>query len=335
MGIICEEINKLKILFFTHQYPNYVPDLLLHGLRKILGPDVIDYPRKDCLYDGVLGLEVCFEKQLCPNWFPQDNGTIDRENILEKISNKYFDYIICDIRAATFLQNLMRKLTLNPYYKLVIIDGEDTPALIKMDNCVICRRETDGSDFSIPLPMSLPEEILNWIKSYDDNEKTYTVGFIGAIGKRAEKRRVIVEKLDTLYPDCLFDIFEATKGEDSKSDGRLGRDKYYAGLQSCSIILNLRGAGYDTFRFWENAACNALHLSEEMPLFIPNDFKDGKHIIRFSNIDQLRRIIDDKLANKQDIDQVIKNSHQHLKDFHLTTKRATYFLDKIKLAFSE
>ena len=46
----------MKILFLTHPYPNYVPDLLLHGLRKLLGPDVIDFPRKDCLYDGILGV---------------------------------------------------------------------------------------------------------------------------------------------------------------------------------------------------------------------------------------------------------------------------------------
>lgn len=334
MGICCWEIDKLKILFFTHQYPNYIPDLLLHGLRKILGPDVIDYPRKDCLYDGVLGLGVCSEELLCQNWFPQDSGTIDREDILEKITNKYFDYIICDIRAATYLKNLVTKLTLEPSYRLVIIDGEDTPVLIKMGNYVICRRETDGSDFSIPLPMSLPEEVLNRITSYDENKKTYTVGFIGAIGKMAERRRVIVEKLDTLYPDCLFNITEAPEGTGSGSNGRVGRDEYYAGLQSCSIVLNLRGAGNDTFRFWENAACNALHVSEVMPLFIPNDFDDKQNIRRFSDFDELRKIIDEKLANKQETDQMIQNSRQHLMYYHLTTSRATYFLDKIKEAFN-
>ncbi len=324
----------MKILFFTHQYPNYVPDLLLHGLRKILGPDVIDYPRKDCLYDGVLGLGVCSEELLCPDWFPQDNGTIDREDILEKISNKYFEYIICDIRAATCLNNLITKLTLEPSYRLVIIDGEDTSVLIKMGNYVICRRETDGSDFSIPLPMSLPEEVLNRIKSYDGNEKKYTVGFIGAIGKMAEKRRVIVEKLDTLYPDCLFNISRAPEKIDSETNGRVGRDEYYAGLQSCSIVLNLRGAGNDTFRFWENAACNALHVSEVMPLFIPDDFDDKQNIRRFSDFDELRKIIDDRLVNKQRTDQVIQNSRLHLMNYHLTTSRATYFLDRLKQAFN-
>ena len=45
----------MRILFICHPYPNYVPDLLLHGLRKIIGDDVVDFPRKDILYDGILG----------------------------------------------------------------------------------------------------------------------------------------------------------------------------------------------------------------------------------------------------------------------------------------
>jgi hypothetical protein len=49
----------MNILFLTHPYPNYGPDLLLHGLRKLLGPAVVDFPRKDCVYEGILGLGVC------------------------------------------------------------------------------------------------------------------------------------------------------------------------------------------------------------------------------------------------------------------------------------
>ena len=49
-----------RILFLTDPYPNYVPDLLLHGLREVLGGDVVDFPRKDTLYRGQLS-GVCVE----------------------------------------------------------------------------------------------------------------------------------------------------------------------------------------------------------------------------------------------------------------------------------
>jgi len=32
---------------------------------------------------------------------------------------------------------------------------------------------------------------------------------------------------------------------------------------------------------------------------------------------------------------MIQNSHKHLKDYHLTTSRATYFVDRIKRAFNK
>ncbi len=80
----------MNILFLTHSYPNFVPDFLLHGLRKLLGARVVDYPRKDCLYQSMQGgkhPEIYNE----PFWFPADDDKIDREDIEKKMQNKYFD----------------------------------------------------------------------------------------------------------------------------------------------------------------------------------------------------------------------------------------------------
>ncbi len=240
--------------------------------------------------------------------------------------------MICDVRAQSLYQSIYDKVP-GLQVKLVVIDGEDLPVKINPGPFVICRRETDGTDYSIPLPMALPEAIFHRIASYGDNPKSYSVGFIGAVGKNLESRSTLIEKLYHYYPDSLFQESPVSYDADVHPAERVGLDSYYDNLQRCRVVLTLRGAGYDTFRFWENAACNALHVSEAMPLFIPDDFNGKQHIMRFSNIGELRRIIDDQLAKKQETDQMIQNSHQHLKDFHLTTKRATYFLDRIKSAF--
>jgi hypothetical protein len=318
----------MNILFFTHPYPNYVPDLLLHGLRKLLGENVVDYPRKDCLYQGVLGLGVCPQDQRCPNWFPHDNGTIDREHIWQKIQSGVFKYIICDSRAfPSLLENLSHWPT-----GLVVIDGEDFPAKIQPGKYVLCRRETDGSDYSIPLPMAIPEEILEWISSYDNEQKQYSVGFLGSTQDGVRKK--IAATLATFYPDSLLQTSVVPSGDNPSPDGRLGRDDYYLNLQKCRVVLSLPGAGYDTFRFWENAACNAVHVSAKMPLFIPNDFKEASHIYRFYNIDELRRILDGVLEKNTAGDEIIRDARYHLIQFHLTTKRAEYFLDRIEKVFA-
>ncbi|KAA3595640.1 MAG: glycosyltransferase family 1 protein [Candidatus Scalindua sp. AMX11] len=321
----------MNILFLTHPGPNYVPDLLLHGLRKLLGEKVVDYPKKECLYSGLQ--EGKHPEIYCdPFWFPDDNDKIDRGDVETKLRNRYFDYIISDVRSLSILNIILKKFS-GMRFRVIIIDGEDLPVPINFGLFVICRRETDGTDYSIPLPMALPEEIFNRIASYDDNPKSYSIGFLGSAGKESDNRRELIEKIESYYPDTLLQATPISESEGKHPDERLGLDSYYDNLQRCSVVLTLRGAGYDTFRFWENAACNALHLSEEMTLFVPNDFKDKQHIMRFSNIDELRMIMDNCLANKDETDKVIQNSRQHLIDYHLTTKRATYFLDRVKRAF--
>ena len=188
----------MKLLFLTHPYPNYVPDLLLHGLRKLIGPAVVDYPRKDCVYDGVLGLGVCPPNQLCPGWFPADGGEVDREDVPRKIRSGFFDCVVCDVRA---LQQWIETLGTSPT-PLALIDGEDRPFPVNRGSAVLFRRETDGTDGSIPLPMSLPEEIFNWIAAYDGQPKRYSIGFLGST--QDDGRRELIEQLAALYPDGLF-----------------------------------------------------------------------------------------------------------------------------------
>jgi hypothetical protein len=320
----------MRILFITHPYPNYVPDLLLHGLRKLMGPDVVDYPRKDCLYEGVLGLGVCPPDQRCPGWFPDDAGLhIDREDIWTKLGRGYFDLVVCDIRAYPAL----RERTTGIEHRLVLIDGEDRPVHIPPGPYVICRRETDGTDFSIPLPMALPEEILHWITRYDDEPKRYSIGFLGSTAM--DGRRRIAETLSAHYDDLLLATTAVPTAENLSPEGRHSRDDYYRQLQACRIVLSLPGAGLDTFRFWENSACNAVHLAPQMSLLIPHDFTQDAHIRRFAdNLDTLQHHLEAALCNNPGRQEMILANRHHLVRYHLTTSRATYFLQQIHQTLS-
>lgn len=317
----------MKILFVTDAYPNYVPDLLLHGLRKLIGPDVVDYPRKDCLYEGVIGLGICPEDQRCPGWFPADNGQIDRTDIWRKIKGGHFDLVVCDLRAVG---KIIEKLGQWPKV-CAIIDGEDHPHKLPPGPYMVFRRETDGTDYSVPLPMALPEEVLHWIARYDNLSKNHTIGFLGSTEDGVRKK--LVDKLSKYYPDSLFQATAVPSQSNPLPIGRLSRDGYYRSLQQCRVVLNLAGAGYDTFRFWENAACNALHATARMPLFIPDDFEEGKSIIRFETTDELRRAIDPLLVDDERRKEMICNMRLMLTQKHLTTHRAHYFIDRVRMQF--
>jgi hypothetical protein len=318
--------DRMKILFLTHAYPNYVPDLLLHGLRKLIGADVVDYPRKDCLYQGVLGLGVCPANQLCPGWFPDDNGEIDRLDIPAKVARGYFTHVVSDVRALNHWRDQLYSAPRPP----VLIDGEDRPFPVRPGNHILCRRETDGSDYSIPLPMALPEEIFRWITSYDEAPKRYSIGFLGSTPDG--RRRELIAALAGRYPNCLFSASTVPSADNPFPEGRFGRDEYYRELQKCRMVLSLPGSGFDTFRFWENAACNALHLAQRFPLYLPDDFESGTSILRFADIDQLHRVIEQADSNGDACREMIMNSRLRLFQSHLTTSRARYFLDRIRCA---
>ncbi len=312
----------MKILFVTHPYPNYVPDLLLHGLRTLLGPDVVDFPRKDCLYQGVIGLGICPDDQRCPGWFPDDTGGIDRDDIWTKVKSGFFDMVVCDLRAVnTFTKNCGEWPQ-----RFAIIDGEDHPQKVPPGPYVVFRRETDGTDYSIPLPMALPEKVLHWICRYDDLPKKYDIGFLGSTQDGFRKK--LVDALIGYYPNSLFQATAVPSQNNPVPNGRFSRDQYYHKMQQCRVVLNLAGAGYDTFRFWENAACNAIHASMRMPLFIPDDFKDNRSIIRFKTPEALRRKIDDFLSDDEKAKDMILNGRYQLVNKHLTTHRAHYFIDR-------
>ena len=319
----------MKILFICHPYPNYVPDLLLHGLRKLGGSDVIDFPKKECLYNGVIGLGVCPEDQLCIGWFPDDDGWIDRDDIQTKLKNGFFDIVVCDMRALSYLRTLVGGTS----QRVVLIDGEDKPAYIPPGPYVVCRRETDGTDYSIPLPMALPTPVFDWIARYDGVEKRYTVGFLGSSGGDGQ-RKAIIDTIHQTFPDTLLQATLVPSDATPNPDGRLSRDDYYRNLQRCQIVLSLSGEGHDTFRFWENAAVNAVHLSFQAPLFIPNDFANDREIVRFASTQQLKQAITRILANIDHYQDVKRRGRAKLLEHHTTQQRARYFLDRIRIAFA-
>ena len=67
-----------------------------------------------------------------------------------------------------------------------------------------------------------------------------------------------------------------------------------------------------------------------MPLYIPNDFEHGVHLLRFTHLTELKKCIDQVLEEKIDIQEMIRKSRAHLSKYHTTQARALYLLDRLK-----
>jgi hypothetical protein len=308
----------MKILMLGSIFPNYLPDLILHGLRKLFGDDVVDFPRKDSVYEGICGPPTLDRVE---GFMAGDSG-VDRDDIEAKVANGFFDWVIVDVRAfAERLPMLQRCASL-----LVLLDGEDYPAPIKPGPYAVLRRETDGADHTIPLQMALPVEVLNWIDRHADAPKHYSLGFLGSRSVHTPDRNAMLDELGRIFPDSTIQAWPIDQAPK-------GRDHYYRTLQSCKVVLNLPGAGYDTFRYWENAACNALHVAKRMPILIPDDFRDGRDIIRFDGIRELAYQVERALSGHTDWLGYAESSRQWLRQHHTTEHRARQMIDRLRRAF--
>jgi hypothetical protein len=73
---------------------------------------------------------------------------------------------------------------------------------------------------------------------------------------------------------------------------------YLEELQAAKLVLNLRGVGHDTLRYWETPAVGTCMVSTLPPIDIPHNFEDGKHVVFIKPdlsdlIDTLKALLDD------------------------------------------
>ena len=125
----------MKILFITQltekniiPINNAVSDALLLGLKEIYPTDVVDYPGAWYMdKNEVKKRNYEYKKNFWGNGFTyydivSDYQKIDRNNILNKINNNYFDFIIF---GAIKLSKKFLNEAISSTSKLIFIDGDD------------------------------------------------------------------------------------------------------------------------------------------------------------------------------------------------------------------
>lgn len=108
-------------------------------------------------------------------------------------------------------------------------------------------------------------------------------------------------------------------------------DFYLQELAACKIVLNFRGDGWDTLRYWEVPAVGAFMLSQKPGIVIPNDFIEGEHIAYCK--DNLSDLLDHcryYLVHEQAREVMASAAHKHAKKYHSDQARADYLLEKLR-----
>ena len=106
---------------------------------------------------------------------------------------------------------------------------------------------------------------------------------------------------------------------------------YFKALNRTRIVLNLRGAGFDTLRYWEVPASGSLLLSEEPTIGIPDDFTNGKNAVFCGNdLSDMTSLIDHYLTHEDEALDIAREGQKHLLAHHTHRHRAEFILEVLE-----
>lgn len=270
----------MKILFFTDSHEDYVADSLLHGLKKLFGSQVVDYPRKDILYkcgspanrDQMWGKGFTLYSGLL-----QEDET-DRYDIAQRMQNSFFDLVV--IGSIHRQDHFFKKY--QPWLhkrNTLIIDGEDGCLPIwEIDRGLSVlrgyryykREQTDPAFrlFSRPAPLrpisiSYPEE-----KISPSSLKT-----------KLFCAHIVDPEVAAMFRGSVKPVFATER-------------QYYEDLQASQFGITMKRGGWDCLRHYEMAANGTVLCFRNLnnkPLGCAPHGLSGQNVIIYENAEDLMK----------------------------------------------
>lgn len=324
-----------KVLFICSPEPDYLQDLTVSGLQKVLGPEnVIDYPwnkayhfplRKYPRNLGYNGIRISFPSAVRPNLLAIDlvvlgsckpiafeNYISIANHIPAKVPVVFidggdYDFVGGDLERLGNFNLLAKAQQIRPF------------------DLIFKREKITGRDYGknvLPFPFSFNFRHLPPIVG--EIAPKYQVSFWAV-----ESDLIRTKALDLLSGqfDCASN--GTTRNQVFSKYKRKGL-QYLHELAACKITINLRGVGYDTMRYWEAPAVGSLMISAKPKIEIPNNFIDREEVV-FCNDDlsNLIELCNYYLENNQARKKIIAAAYGKLKFYHTDTERARYLLETI------
>lgn len=326
----------MKILYINSFSFDYVQDLTYSGLVKKFGiENIIDFSWNKKYH-------LPYVK------YPKNNGYVRGsffKSIFRKIDLKKFDYVFI---GSDKVESFQKYVEISKYIPkttpIIFIDGGDGSEIafdlkiyrnrsdlyqeafkIRPFDIIFKREYLIDKEYEknvFPLPMCfnldrLPSKLPNTYK-YD-----FSFWAVESDPIRTKALNILENEFDCkqngTYKNQIFSKYKR-KGE-----------FYLQELKSCKITLNLRGGGWDTMRYWEVPAVGGFMLSQKPGIVIPNNFEHEKDIVFIK--DDLSDLVDlgkYYLKNEAKREEIAKNGHNKLLEYHTDIKRVEYIFETIK-----
>lgn len=304
-----------SILYITAQASDFLADSLLHGLRSLLGANVVDYPR--CrLLDASLDDET--KRTMHGRGFtlygrmPDAEGdAVDRDRVWERVAAGEFDLVIFSSIWRQFDQFIKERKVLRGC-RTVLIDGEDRPMYFPWSGTIARRgfgRLVVAAWAARGMVRFMRERPESWV-SPSFWRKPWTIGshFIcgGAVAAAPPRtiafsipQELIVQEVprkDRVFFDHVVDA-DTARYIPGSSTAHLYHSEslYFDGLSRSKFAITCKRAGWDCLRHYEIAArgcvpCFRL-LGRKPPNCAPHGLQDGVNCLAYSEpLDLFERV---------------------------------------------
>ena len=290
---------QLRILFLTNDREDYLADGLLHGLRQLPGLEVVDYPRKECMYEGGRQCKVAPEFGVRGGGFSlygvltEPQGGIDRSFIWQRLAAGWFDAVLIGNvwRQWGFLLQWRELFAAQP---LLLLDGDDDQRLYPRSGTRL-RQFGIGTGLTnlleLPSTHMFKRELTNRSRKWGLRLNVHPLAF-------SIPESLISLKLPNksqLFPSHIVDRDLSTKLGASANYVFADEQSYRSDLASSRFGITTRRAGWDCLRHYEIAAAGAVicfrDLAQKPVGCAPHGLIDGLNCISYGSSDDLLKRI--------------------------------------------
>ena len=291
---------QLRILFLTNDREDYLADGLLHGLRQLPWLEVVDYPRKECMYEGGRKCKVAPEFGVRGGGFSlyglltEPQGGIDRSFIWQRLAAGWFNAVlISNIWRQWGLMLQMRELLAKQ--PLLLLDGDDDQRFYPRSGTRL-RQFGIGTGLTnlleLPSTHIFKRELTNRSRKWGLRLSIHPLAF-------SIPESLISSKLPSksqLFPSHIVDRELSIKLGASAKYVFADEQSYRSDLASSRFGITTRRAGWDCLRHYEIAAAGAVicfrDLEQKPVSCAPHGLIDGLNCISYGSSDELLSRID-------------------------------------------
>lgn len=306
-----------RILLVTDPRPHYGLDVLYDGLYRLLGPEgVVEYPWKATLHGALPTKHGSY-----PCHFAHPAQARHLEEVAAALDAGAFDAVLWgDCEDALPLRDVQTLAAHCQTVPLWILDAVDECVDIRAaveerigrKSAGYFKREMvrciDYGPESYPFPFAYAHGLAT-------PQLEGRAGLFWAGQRRFGMRRLYMEPV------------EAWLGQ--KLENHYSQEAYREALCQALVGLNLCGAGFDTVRYWELPAHGAVLLTEDVPIVIPENFRDGVDALVFKTPQEALERLAWALAHPEAAAEMGELGRQRFRAHHTSEARARQVLDRL------